>query len=108
MVPEVDLHAFAAAHAAGDFVIDVREPFEYAAGHVPGARLIPLDRLPLHVAELPPGEPVYVICASGGRSATAAEFLIQRGIDARSVGGGTGGWAASGRPVIRGAEEGAA
>ena len=108
MVREVDQRTFAAAHAAGDYVIDVREPFEYVAGHVPGARLIPLDRLPRHLAGLPAGEPIYVICASGGRSATAAEFLTQRGINARSVAGGIREWAASGRPVVRGAEENAA
>ena len=89
MIPEVDLHTFAAAHADGafvidvrepyEFVIDVREPYEYVAGHVPGARLIPLARLPHHSGELPAGEPVYVICASGNRSWTAAQFLIQRG-----------------------------
>ena len=105
MVPEVDLHTFAAAHADGGYVIDVREPQEYVAGHVPGARLIPMARLPHHVAELPPGEPVYVICASGNRSWTAAQFLIQRGLDARSVAGGTGDWAASGLPVVRGGQE---
>jgi rhodanese-related sulfurtransferase len=105
MVPEVDLHTFAAAHADGAFVIDVREPYEYVAGHVPGARLIPLARLPHQVGELPAGEPVYVICASGNRSWTASQFLIQRGIDARSVAGGTGDWTARGLPVVRGVQE---
>ncbi len=105
MVPEVDLVAFAAAHADGALVIDVREPYEYAAGHVPGARLIPLARLPQHAGTLPAAEPVYLICASGNRSRTAAQFLIGRGIDARSVMGGTGGWAARGLPVLRGAHE---
>ena len=104
MVPEVDVPNFAAAHADGGFVIDVRERFEYAAGHVPGARLIPMAQLPHHVAELPADEPVYVICASGNRSWTAARFLIQRGFDARSVAGGTGDWAARGLPVVRGQE----
>ena len=105
MVPEVDLRTFAAAHADGAAVIDVREPYEYVAGHVPGARLIPLARLPHHAGELPAGQPVYVICASGNRSWTAAQFLIQRGIDARSVAGGTGDWVARGLPVVRGAQE---
>ncbi len=108
MVPEVDLDTFAAAHADGALVIDVREPYEYVAGHVPGARLVPLGRLPHHIGELPAGEPVYVICASGNRSWTAAEFLIQRGIDARSVLDGTGGWAARGLPVVRGMQANAA
>ena len=105
MIPEVNLHTFAAAHADGAFVIDVREPYEYVAGHVPGAQLIPLARLPHHSGELPAGEPVYVICASGNRSWTAAQFLIERGIDARSVTGGTGGWTARGLPVVSGARK---
>ena len=108
MVTEVDLVAFAAAHADGAFVIDVREPHEYVAGHVPGARLMPLGRLPHHAGELPAGEPVYVICASGNRSLTAAQSLARHGIDARSVRGGTGGWQARGLPVIRGAQANAA
>ena len=105
MVSEVDLHTFAAAQADGAVVIDVREPYEYVAGHVPGARLIPLARLPHHAAGLPVGEPVYVICASGNRSWTAAQFLARRGVDARSVMGGTGDWVARGLPVVRGAQE---
>lgn len=105
MAPVVDLVAFAAAHADGAVVIDVREPCEYIAGHVPGARLIPLARLPQHAGELPAGEPVYVICASGNRSWTAAQFLSGRGFDARSVMGGTGDWGARGLPVVRGAQE---
>ncbi len=105
MVPEVDLDMFAAAHADGALVIDVREPYEYVAGHVPGAKLIPLARLPHHAGALPVGEPMYVICASGNRSWTAAQFLTGRGIDARSVIGGTGDWMARGLPVIRGAQE---
>ena len=105
MLPEVNLGLFAGAHAAGGLVIDVREPHEYAAGHVPGARLIPLARLSHHVAELPAGKPVYVICACGDRSLTAAQFLNGSGIDARSVRGGTSAWIARGLPVVQGTKE---
>src|SRR5262245_44898892 len=61
---EVDLAVFAAAHTTGAVVIDVREPGEYVSGHVPGARLLPLGRLPEHLGEMTPGQRVYVICAS--------------------------------------------
>jgi rhodanese-related sulfurtransferase len=105
VAPEVDLSTFAAAHADGALVIDVREPAEYVSGHVPGARLVPLSRLPQHAGDLPAGQPVYVICASGNRSWTAAQFLIQRGLDARSVAGGTGDWITRGLPVVRGSQE---
>lgn len=108
MVQEVDVHTFAAAHADGALVIDVREPYEYVSGHVPGARLMPLDSVPLRGRELPAGKPVYVICASGNRSRTAASWLAQLGLDARSVAGGTGGWLSAGFPVVRGSAQNAA
>lgn len=109
-VREVDLASFAAAHAGGAAVIDVRESFEYTHGHIPGARSAPLGQLPGIVAELRrngPG-PVYVICASGNRSLTAAELLARTGIDAWSVAGGTGAWARSGRPIVQGRQPNAA
>src|SRR5215207_4662440 len=100
---EVDLATFAAAHRDGAVVIDVREPLEYVAGHVPGVALIPMGHLASRTAELPRTAPVYVICASGNRSLAAARFLASAGIDAWSVGGGTGAWARAGHPTVRGA-----
>lgn len=99
MVKEVSLEEFEAAHRDGATIVDVRESHEYASGHVPGAELIPLGIVPARVQDLPRNRPVYVICASGGRSYQAAEFLQRAGIEARSVAGGTGAWIASGRPV---------
>ena len=72
MVPEIDLNTFAAAHAAGASVLDVREPFEYVAGHVPGAVHIPLGELGARYTELAQDRPLYVICRSGNRSGHAA------------------------------------
>jgi rhodanese-related sulfurtransferase len=100
---EVDLSTFAAAHRAGAAVIDVREPVEYADGHVPGAVLVPLGQVAGRAGELPRGVPVYVICASGNRSLTAAKVLVRAGVDAWSVAGGTGAWQRAGGPVLRGA-----
>ena len=99
---EVDLAAFAAAHRDGAVVIDVREPGEYVSGHVPGARLMPLGRLPQQLGEVPRGQRVYLICASGNRSLAAADLLARAGIDAVSVAGGTGGWQRAGKPVTFG------
>lgn len=100
--PEVEMDLFLQAHAGGAHVVDVREPHEYHAGHVPGASLIPLGVVPLKVHELPRDRPVYVICASGHRSLTATRHMIRAGIDARSVRGGTIAWARSGGPLERG------
>lgn len=98
---EVNLDKFAAARADGAVVIDVREPFEYAAGHVPGARLLPLAQVPQYVGDLAGHGPVYVICATGNRSLAAAEYLHRNGVDAWSVAGGTSGWQRTGRPITR-------
>lgn len=97
---EVDIPRFAAALADGAPVIDVREPFEYAGGHVPGAELVPLGHLTSRVSQLPTDRPVYVICASGGRSLAAAQYLARAGIDAFSVAGGTAAWRRAGHPVV--------
>ena len=78
--------------------IDVREPAEYVAGHVPGAVLIPMGQLPSRVDELDRAAPVYVICATGNRSGAMTDLLAAAGFDAYSVAGGTVGLGrASGR-----------
>jgi adenylyltransferase/sulfurtransferase len=61
--------------AAPPFLLDVREPAEYAAGHLPGATLLPLDQLAAGVAAVPRQGPVVVYCRSGARSARAIEQL---------------------------------
>jgi rhodanese-related sulfurtransferase len=66
-----DPDTFTAAYADGARIA-VRDPFEYLAGHGPGAWLKPLARLPRHV-----GEPVSVIRASGNRSQAAAQLLTR-------------------------------
>ena len=99
---EIDPEAFAAAHAEGCYVIDVRETGEYVDGHVPGALLAPLMQLGSLLPELPRTEPVYVICATGNRSKAGAGLLRQAGLEAYSVSGGTAAWVRAGRPVVLG------
>ncbi|MEO3782278.1 rhodanese-like domain-containing protein [Actinocorallia sp. B10E7] len=103
MIHEVDLSSFATAHGNGAYVVDVREPHEYIAGHVTGAVPMPLGQVPARMGELPTDRPVYVICASGNRSLTAAEWMNDKGVDAWSVAGGTGAWMRAGGPITRGA-----
>lgn len=101
-VPEVTVEEMAEAKEDGAPVIDVREPDEYEAVHVPGAVLVPLGQVVDRVGEVPRDQPVYVICQSGGRSAKAVAWLRTQGIDARNVAGGTKAWVESGKPVARG------
>lgn len=103
MLTDVTVDDLDAARKDGATVLDVRESDEYAAGHVPGAQLLPLGILPVRMQDLPRTEPVYVLCQSGGRSAQAAELLDTAGIDVRNVVGGTSAWVSSGRPVETGA-----
>jgi rhodanese-related sulfurtransferase len=81
-------------------LVDVREPHEYSAGHVPGARLVPLNSLPTRAAELDNANPIVFICAVGQRSALAAEYAAAAGkTNLYSIDGGTDGWAKSGFPI---------
>ncbi|HVE94133.1 MAG TPA: rhodanese-like domain-containing protein [Acidimicrobiales bacterium] len=100
--PEVTLDEFAAAHASGAYVLDVRQPDEYENAHVPGAALIPLDELGARWGEIPDAGTVWVICALGGRSMKAATALRSAGLDAVSVGGGTNGWIERGHATVSG------
>lgn len=102
MIREIDVRTLAAAHRDGAFVVDVRETHEYRQGHMPGARLIPLGQVRARMAELPGRGPVYVICATGKRSRTAAAWMAAEGIDARSVAGGTAAWIRAGGQIVRG------
>lgn len=81
-------------------LIDVREPDEFAAAHVPGAVNLPMSTIVDHLDELP-AEPFDVICQAGGRSARVVEALTARGHDATNVEGGTGEWINAGYPVER-------
>lgn len=81
-------------------VLDVREPEEYAHGHVPGAINLPQSDLASRLAEVPRNQPVFAICASGMRSFRVTQFLAQLGYDqVVSVRGGTEAWRAAGKPV---------
>jgi rhodanese-related sulfurtransferase len=101
-VPEISVDELAARLAAGALVIDVRQPDEYEAGHVPGARPIPLAEVPDRIGELPADETILVICRSGARSLAAAEFLDQQQFQAVNVAGGTLAWIESGREIVTG------
>lgn len=101
---EIDVDELAAKVVAGALVVDVREPDEYARGHVPGAVSVPLAGLADRLAAFSSGGdgPAYVICQVGERSRWACEVVGAHGIDAVNVAGGTGAWVASGRDIVTG------
>ncbi len=88
-------------------LIDVRTPAEFRQLHAQGAKNLPLDSLdPASIAQSRngrSGEPLYVICQGGNRSAKAVARLIDAGIEnVIDVDGGTNAWDAAGLPVVRG------
>jgi glyoxylase-like metal-dependent hydrolase (beta-lactamase superfamily II)/rhodanese-related sulfurtransferase len=105
-VPEVSVEEFArrAAGAPSEtLVLDVREPAEYAHGHVPGAVNLPQADLATRLVEVPRDRPVAVICQAGYRSRRAAQFLAQIGYThVVSVRGGTEAWQAAGNDLALG------
>jgi rhodanese-related sulfurtransferase len=87
-------------------VIDVCEPAEFAAGHVTGARNVPLAQIDGATKELPSDKarPLVVVCASGARAARAAKLLMQRGHQQVHVlGGGMKAWRDAQLPVEKAA-----
>jgi len=87
----------------GAFVLDVREPHEFAAGHVPGSTLIPLGQLTDRVAELETQRThnIVVICHGGKRSATACGQLAQLGFASTyNIAGGILAWKKAKLPVV--------
>jgi rhodanese-related sulfurtransferase len=84
-------------------VVDVREPDEWADGHIAGAIHIPLGELGNRVGELDPERPVITLCHAGVRSLYAADALIKSGFaDVASLAGGMVAWEEAGYPVERG------
>jgi rhodanese-related sulfurtransferase len=85
---------------AGAPLLDVREDDEWAAGHAPAARHLPMSEFVARIDELPDDDPLYVVCRSGNRSARVVAYLAQQGYPAVNVDGGMLEWAAQGREVV--------
>lgn len=103
-IVEIAPHAFVAENS-GVVLIDVREPAEFATGHLPGAINIPRGVLEFQVESHPalagPPRPVVLYCRSGGRAALAALSLSMLGFDeVRSLSGGIMGWTEADLPIV--------
>lgn len=99
-----ELRDLLAAGAAD--LLDVRTPAEFAAAHVPGAVLLPLDRLDAAAFLKQRGagdKPIFILCQSGGRARRAVERFQRAGFEnCVLVEGGTQAWIDCGLPVNRG------
>ena len=74
-------------------LLDVRQPEEYEAEHLPGAKLIPLADLGARISELDANKPTIVYCAIGGRSRVASQFLAGKGFaEVYNLSGGIKAW----------------
>lgn len=68
-------------HDPGTLLVDVRSPWEFEMGHLPGALNIPLEEIPLKAATIrETGKPVLLYCRSGNRSGMALNLLRQSGL----------------------------
>lgn len=83
------------------YLLDVREPDEWQAGHAPDAHHLPMMEVPARLAELPTDADIVVVCRSGGRSGQVVAYLVGNGWDnVRNLDGGMQAWAAAGRDVV--------
>lgn len=103
MIEQITTDQLQARMSAGSpTLVDVREVFEYRAGHVPGAVNIPLSLIPVRLHELPANAELHIICQSGNRSMQACMWLANQGRRSVNVHGGTGTWVMAGKPVETG------
>ncbi len=102
-VEKIELEPSAVAERlAGDpglQLIDVREPYEHEAGHIPDSRHIELTALSSRAESLQQGQPVVFYCRVGSRSLMAAQAFRASGFEAYSMAGGLLRWTQEGRPL---------
>ena len=90
------------AEADPPFLLDVREPWEFAIAHLANSQLIPLNTLPARLAEIPRHRALVTVCHSGGRSLAARDLLLRAGFPrVRSLAGGVDAWAKDVDPAMR-------
>jgi rhodanese-related sulfurtransferase len=74
------------------YILDVRTPGEFKAGHIPGAHLIPLGEVRRRLEEIPKDQLVVTVCLSGHRSFSAAQTLAKAGYQVKNLHGGMRLW----------------
>lgn len=95
-IPEVSV----ADVAADAYLLDVREPDEWHAGHAPHAHHVPMQQIPQQLDSLPKDQQLVVVCRSGGRSAQVTGYLVAHGLSAVNMAGGMQEWERRGNAVV--------
>ena len=102
---EISVAQAAEKRGQGAFLLDVRQPEEWAQFHIPGATLIPLGELPARLNEVPEDREVVVVCRTGRRSLQGRDILKDAGYTlVTSMAGGVTQWQAQGLPIATGEE----
>jgi rhodanese-related sulfurtransferase len=91
MTPEQLKQYITEHHVSNYLIVDVRQPFEYTAGHIPGATFMPLTEVETKLFELPEDKDLIFYCHSGGRSMAAAMLAVEAEVTNKSVGNLIGG-----------------
>ncbi len=99
--PDIDVDtAHALQGSPNVFMLDVREPHEYEAGHIPGITLIPMGEIIDRLSEIPSDQDVIVTCRTGNRSAQIADLLREQGFTkVHNMKGGIVAWEEAGYAV---------
>jgi len=84
---------------AGAQMIDVRQDYEWEAGHVSGSVHVPLEGLPAAATELDRDRPIIFVCRTGSRSGLATELFRSSGFDAHNLAGGLIAWVEEGHEL---------
>jgi rhodanese-related sulfurtransferase len=87
-------------YSRDSILVDVREQYEWDAGHAPDALLMPMSELESRFTELPAQGTLLVICHTGYRSLIAARALAEAGFTVQNVVGGMSAWARAGGPLV--------
>ncbi len=99
--PLIDAQTANALRTRSDvLMLDVREKWEYAQGHIPGITLLPMAEVPNRLSEIPHDKTVIVTCHSGNRSSQVVAYLRQQGFtNIHDMQGGIAAWEKAGLPV---------
>ncbi|MHB8135734.1 MAG: rhodanese-like domain-containing protein [Anaerolineaceae bacterium] len=100
---EISVDQAAKMRDEGAFILDVREPQEWAQFHIPGSTLIPLGELSNRLNEIPENKDIVVVCRSGNRSAQGRDILLDAGFNSvTSMAKGVTQWQVQGLPIATG------